>query len=165
MKARIPLVIALTLLFTSIAYAQNTATPAPSPAASPAPKPAMSKAQSQRLIIATEKKLWEAWKTRNFKVFKANLSADSVMVSEMGVANKTTALKDLESMPCEVKSYELTDIKVTFLDSDAALVTYKATQDATCGGTQVPAAVWASSAYVKRGGRWFAASHQETVAK
>jgi hypothetical protein len=75
------------------------------------------------------------------------------------------ALKDLEDMPCEVKSYELSDLKVVFLNSSAALLTYKSTQDATCGGTQVPPAVWASSAYVMRSGKWLAISHQETPAK
>jgi hypothetical protein len=125
----------------------------------------MSRAQSQRIIIATEKKLWEGWKNKDMKPFKANLSADSIMIGDMGVANKTTALKDMESMACEVKSYELSDIKVMFLNSSAAIITYKGTQDATCGGQQVPAAVWASSAYVMRGGKWLAASHQETPAK
>jgi uncharacterized protein DUF4440 len=160
MTIRLPLVIVLILVLASLAYAQEAA---PSP--SPAPKPAMSRAQSQRMIIATERKLWEAWKSKDTKPFKANLSADSIMVSEMGVADKTTAIKDLESMACDVKSYELSDLKVMFLNSSAALVTYKATQDATCGGQQAPAAVWATSAYVMRGGKWLAASHQETVAK
>jgi len=117
------------------------------------------------MIISTEKKLWEAWKNKDTKPFKANLSADSIMVSDTGVADKATAIKGLESMACEVKSYELSDIKVMFLNSSAALVTYKSTQDATCGGQQVPAAVWASSAYVMRGGKWLAASHQETPVK
>jgi hypothetical protein len=160
MTKRLPLVIVLILFLTTFAYAQD-ATPSPSPA----PKPAMSRAQSQRMIIATEKKLWEAWKNKDFKPFRANLSADSIMISDMGVANKTEAVKAMEGMPCEVKSYELSDIKVTFLNSSAALITYKGTQDATCGGTQVPAAVWASSAYVMRGGKWLAASHQETPVK
>jgi hypothetical protein len=160
MTARLPLVIVLTLVFTSLAYAQEAA---PSP--SPAPKPGMSRAQSQKVIIATERKLWEAWKNKDIKPFKANLAADAIMIGDMGVANKTTAVKDLESMACDVKSYELSDLKVTFLNSSAALLTYKATQDATCGGTQTPPAIWASSAYVMRGGKWLAASHQETVAK
>ncbi len=160
MTKRLPLVIVLILFLTTLAYTQE-----PTPSPSPAPKPAMSRAQSQRTIIATEKKLWEAWKNKDTKPFKANLSADSIMIGDSGVANKTTAIKDLESMACEVKSYELSDIKVTFLNSSAALVTYKATQDATCGGQAAPAAVWASSAYVMRGGKWLAASHQETIAK
>lgn len=160
MTKRLPLVIVLILFLTTLAYAQ---TPTPSP--SPAPKPAMTRAQSQRTIIATEKKLWEAWKNKNFKTFRANLSADSIMISEMGVADKTAAIKAMEDTPCEVKSYELSDIKVTFLNSSAAVITYKGTQDATCGGTAVPAAVWASSIYVMRGGKWLAASHQETPVK
>ena len=160
MTVRLPLVIVLTLVLTSLAYAQE-ATPSPSPAA----KAAMSRAQSQRTIIATEKKLWEGWKNKDTKPFKAYLSADSIMIGDQGVANKTSAIKDLESMACEVKSYELSDIKVVFLNSSVALITYKATQDATCGGQQVPAAVWATSAYVMRGGKWLGASHQETPAK
>jgi hypothetical protein len=125
----------------------------------------MTRAQSQRAIIATEKKLWEAWKTKDSKPFKANLSADSIMVGDTGVADKATAIKALADSSCDVKSYELSDIKVMFLNSSAALITYKAAQDATCGGTQIPPAVWASSAYVMRGGKWLAASHQETPVK
>ena len=157
---RISLVVALTLAIASVAYAQE-ATPSPSPA----PKPAMSKAQSQKMIVATEKKLWTAWKNKDTKPFSANLTADSVMISDMGVASKADLLKEMAGSQCEVKSYELSDIKVTFLDSSAALITYKATQDGTCAGQALPATVWASSAYVKRGGRWLAASHQESAAK
>ena len=160
MTSRIPLALVVIVLLGTTAFSQE-ATPSPSPA----PKPAMTRAQSQRLIISTEKKLWEAWKAKDMKVFKANLSADSVMIGDTGVASKADALKEMETMTCEVKSYALSDIKVTFLNNDAALITYKGTQDATCGGQQVPAAIWASSAYVKRGGRWYAASHQETPVK
>ena len=159
MKVRLILALVFTFVFASVARSQE-----PTPSPSPAPKPAMSRAQSQKTIIATEKKLWEAWKNKNIKLFKATLSSDSVMIGDSGVANKTEALKALEA-PCEVKSYELSDLKVTFLNSSAALLTYKSTQDATCGGQQIPATVWASSAYVLRGGKWLAASHQETPAK
>ena len=161
---KIPLTLGVLLICALAAMAQQ-ATPSPSPSGSPAPKPAMSRATSQKLIISTEKKLWEAWKTSNIKVFRSTLSADSVMVGDSGVNDKTASLKELEGTKCDVKSYELTDIKVTFLNNDAALITYKATQDATCGGQAIPPAVWATSAYVKRGGKWYAASHQETVAK
>lgn len=160
---RLPLVIVLTLVFASFVHAQTTATASPSP--SPSPKPAMSRAQSQKAIIATERKLWEAWKKQDMKPFKANLSADAVMIGDTGVADKKTSLTAMEGMKCEVKSYELMDIKVTFLNSSTAIMTYKSTQDATCGGEAVPATVWSSSVYVMRGGRWYAASHQETVAK
>ena len=163
MTTRLPLVIVLALVFATFAHAQTTATTSPSP--SPSPKPAMSRAQSQRAIIATEKKFWEAWKNQDMKFFRANLTADAVMIGDTGVADKKTSLTAMEGMKCEVKSYELMDIKVSFLSSSTAIMTYKSTQDATCGGEAVPPTVWSSSVYVMRGGRWYAASHQETVAK
>src|SRR5690349_22073957 len=159
---RFSLVLFLTCALASLAQAQQ---PAPSPAASPAPKPAMSRAQSQKMIIATEKKLWEAWKNKDMKAFKANLSADAIMIGDSGVADKKTAVTAMEGEACEVTSYELSDIKVTFLNSSTAIMTYKSAQDATCGGEKVPPSVWSSSIYVMRGGRWYAASHQETTAK
>jgi len=160
MRRQVPLVVIVILCFATLALGQE---PGPSP--SPSPKPAMTRAQSQKIIVSTEKKLWDAWKNKDTKVFKTYLSADSVMIGDAGVATKTEALKELEGMACEVKSYELSDIKVAFLNNDAALMTYKAVQDGTCNGQAVPPTVWASSAYVKRGGKWFAASHQETPAK
>jgi len=163
MTTRLPLVIVLTLVFASFAHAQTTATASPSP--SPAPKPALSRAQSQRMIIATEKKFWEAWKNKDMKFFRANLAADAIMIGDNGVADKKTAVSAMEGTPCEVATYELSDLKVTFLNSSTAILTYKSTQDATCGGEAVPPTVWSSSVYVMRNGRWYAASHQETVAK
>jgi hypothetical protein len=160
MKRHLPVAALLLLAFASFSFAQTT--PAASP--SPSPKPAMSKAQIRARLIATEKKLWEAWKNKDVKPFKANLSADSVMVGENGVSGKDDAIKELGNTPCVVKSYELSDFKVTFLNSGAALLTYKGTADGTCAGTAIPT-VWSSSVYVNRGGRWLAVAHQETPAK
>jgi len=159
---KLALVFVLTLAFVSLAHAQQP-TASPSPAA--APKPAMSKAQSQKTIIATEKKLWEAWKNKDIKPFRANLAADGLQVGETGVGDKASILKSMEGSDCEVRSYSLSDIKVVFLAGNVALMTYKGTQDATCGGQTIPPAIWASSTYILRGGRWLAASHQETPAK
>ena len=160
MKRYLPLAALLLLAFASVSFAQPTPTESPSPA----PKPAMSKAQIRGRIIATEKKLWEAWKNKDAKPFKANLAADSVMIGETGVAGKADIVKEIASMPCEVKSFELSDFKTTFLNSGTVLLTYKGVADGTCAGTALPA-VWASSVYVNRGGRWLAASHQETPVK
>jgi len=162
MKKQLPIAVVVLLI---CAFATMGQQATPSPSASPAPKPAMTRAQSQRSIISTERKLWEAWKKADMKPFRSYLSTDSVMIGDSGVSNKSDSLKTMEGMKCEVKSYELSDIKVTFLNNDAAIMTYKAVQDGTCGGQAVPPTVWASSAYVKRGGKWWAASHQETPAK
>ena len=162
MRRHVPLLTFLILCLASFAHAQQ-ATPAASP--SPAPKPAMTKAQSQRLIISTEKKLWEAWKNKDVKPFKTALSTDAITVSDTGVDGKDATLKSIANSDCKVNSYSLSDFKLTMLSADVAMLTYKGTQDATCGGTTVPAAVWASSVFIRRGGKWYAATHQETPAK
>ena len=160
MKKYLPLAALLLLALASISFAQTT--PAASP--SPAPKPAMTKAQILKKLSASETKLWEAWKNKDSKPFKASLSADSVMVGDSGVQGKNDAIKDLASAPCEVKSYHLSDWKLTMLNSSTAVLTYKGAADGTCGGNAIPAA-WSTSIWVNRGGRWLTAFHQETPTK
>ena len=119
MKKYLPLAFTLLLALASVSLAQ---TAAPSPSPSPKPKPAMSKAQIQRSLIASEKKLWEAWKNKDPKPFKATLAADSVMVGESGVADKATAIKSITSMDCVVYSYALSDFKLAMASPTVALI-------------------------------------------
>jgi hypothetical protein len=67
----------------------------------------------------------------------------------------------MASMPCEIKSFTLSDWKLSMVDADAAVLTYKGVADGTCGGKPVPT-VWASSLWINRRGKWQAFSHQET---
>src|SRR5258708_32019312 len=134
MKKYLPLVFTLLLALASVSVAQ---TAAPSPSPSPKPKPAMSKAQIQKSLVATEKKLWEAWKNKDPKPFKTTLAADSVMIGEQGIADKATAIKGITA-DCTVKSYSLSDFKLSMANSSVGVLTYKATIDATCSGNSVP---------------------------
>jgi hypothetical protein len=163
MKRHLPLAALVLLMFGSICLAQTQATASPSPA--PKPKPAMTKAQTLKKLSAMETKMWEAWKNHDSKTFQTWLSSDTIMIADTGTSNKAAVVKDIAGTDCDVKSFSLSDWKLTMINSGAAMLTYKATQDATCGGTAVPPAVWASSVWVNRGGKWWALSHQETPAK
>ena len=158
MKRYLPLAALLLLALASVSFAQPTSAASPSPS----PKPAMSKAQIR--IIATEQQVWEGFKSKDVKSFEANVSDDSVMIGYIGVFGKADGLKLVANSPCEVKGYTLTNFKVTFFNSGTALLTYKGATEGTCLGRAVPT-VWASAVYVKRGGRWLKASHQETPTK
>ena len=162
MKRYLPLAALLVIAFASLCVAQPTPSASPSPA--PKPKPRVSKAQLLKQLSASENKLWEAWKNKDPKPFQATLAANSVMIGDNGVADKDTVVKGIADMPCEVKSFALSDWKINLIDSDAAVVTYKGVAEGTCAGTPIPA-VWASSVWVKSGGRWRAFSHQETPVK
>jgi hypothetical protein len=160
MKRFLPLAALLLLALASMSFAQTAPAASPSPAASPKP----TRAQIRNRIIATEKKLWEAFKNKDGQPFRANLSADHVTINETGVMGKNEIATGIANAPCEVKSYALSDFKITFFNAGTALLTYKAVVDGTCAGTAIPK-VWSSSLYVNRGGRWLAASHQETTTK
>ena len=159
MKRHLTLSALLLLALASISSAQTT--PAASPSPPPKPKPVMTKAQILKKLSASETKLWEAWKNKDAKPFKANLTANSVMIGDTGVSGKNDIVKMMASMPCEVTSFQLSDWKLTMLNSGTALITYKGSAEGTCAGAPIPT-VWASSVWVNRGGRWLSATHQET---
>jgi hypothetical protein len=144
------------LAFGTFCFAQD-ATPSPSPK----PKPRLSKAQLQKKLQANETALWNGWKNKDAKPFQNWLAADGVMIGGEGVGAKADVVKMMPSMPCEVKSFTLSDWKLTMIDTNAALMTYKGVADGTCAGKPIPA-VWASSVWVSRNGKWMAFSHQET---
>lgn len=110
-------------------------------------------------LIAMEKQAWETWKNQDRSFQQSLLSEDAVAVSDTGVAGKTQFLNDIFT-DCKVKSYSVDNFKVVMLEKNTALMTYKATQDAMCGGKQMPATQWASSMYMKRGGKWLNVFYQ-----
>jgi len=161
MKRHLPLAALLVLVLAGLSLAQEAT---PSPAPKPKPKPRLSQAVLLRVLSANETKLWEAWKNKNSRQFQLSLASDGVMVGDTGVSSKKDVVAMMASMPCDVKSYTLSDWKLAMVDADAAVLTYKGAADGTCMGTAIPT-VWASSLWVNRRGRWLAFSHQETPVK
>jgi len=144
------------LAFATFCFAQD-ATPSPSPS----PKPRMSKAQLQKKLQTNEMALWNAWKNKDGKPFQTWLAPNAVMVGGEGVGAKADVVKAMASMPCEIKSFTLSDWKMTMINPDTAFLTYKGVADGACAGKPIPT-VWASSTWVNRKGKWMAFSHQET---
>jgi len=119
-------------------------------------------AATEQKLVETEKSLWEAWKNHDSGIFQKALTPESVNVTAMGIQGTEQTVKDAGSSDCKVNSYSLEDTKSTWVDKDAVLLTYKASQDAVCASQKLPSAVWASSLWVKKGSEWKAAFHQET---
>ncbi|MDQ2870937.1 MAG: nuclear transport factor 2 family protein [Acidobacteriota bacterium] len=113
-------------------------------------------------LVAMEKKSWEAWKNRDGRFFQDFLSEDHVEVGFGGVIGKAQVVAGVGSPVCVVKSYAVDRFRLTALDANTAVLTYYADQDTLCGGHPVPSPVWATSLYVRRGGRWWNALYQQT---
>jgi len=159
MKRHLPLAALLVFAFATFCFAQPQPSASPSP--SPKPKPKMTRAQVLKKLSASETALWNAWKNKDAKPFQNWLTSDGVMVGDQGVGTKAEVVKMMADNPCEIKSFTLSDWKISMVDADAAVITYKGAADGTCAGQAIPT-VWASSLWVNRRGKWMAFSHQET---
>jgi len=111
-------------------------------------------------IINLDKQGWEAWKANDATWFEQNTTDGFVSISSDGISSKDEVLKSIPS-DCKVKRYSLADFKFVMLDNNAVLLTYKATQDAVCGGKQAPVKLQVAVNYVRRGGNWFEAMYMQ----
>lgn len=115
-------------------------------------------------IVALEKSAFEAWKAKDKKFFEDHMSEDGQYLEGNGTGGKAQYVKAIIDNNCTVSSYSLDNTKVTMLSKEVALLTYRYTHDVVCGGNPEPSPLWASTMYVKRGGKWLIAFHQEIPA-
>jgi hypothetical protein len=118
----------------------------------------------QTTLEAKEKKAWEEFGKGDGKWFDSFLTKDAMLISDWGINDKTETVKNINTKPCEIKSFKFNNFKAVSLNATAAIVTYEAEQDATCGGQPAPKKVYCSSVYVKVGKDWKGALHQESTA-
>jgi uncharacterized protein (TIGR02246 family) len=115
-------------------------------------------------IVALEKSAFAAWKNKDKKFFEENMAEDGQYLDLNGVGAKAQYVKAIIENNCTVSTYALDNTKVTMLSKDVALLTYRYSHDAVCGGNPEASPLWASTMYVKRGGKWLIAFHQEIPA-
>ena len=118
-------------------------------------------APTKAALMALEKSSFEAWKNKDAKFWNTFLSDKFVGYGSDGKLDKASATKEYTGADCEIKSYALTDDKMTLLGNDAALITFKATVDGTCGGQKLPVISMAASVFVRDGANWKAAFYAE----
>ncbi len=119
----------------------------------------------QETLMSVEKTLWKAWAGKDVGPFEEYLTEDSVNVSGGSMtAGKARVIETATAHDCNVVDYSFSDVAVHPLGADAAILTYRAAQDATCGGEKIPPAINVTSVYVKEGGKWKAACYHESPA-
>lgn len=115
-------------------------------------------------IVALEKRAFEAWKNKDKRFFAEHMSEDGQYLDQNGVGGKAQYVKTIIDNDCTVNGYALDKTKVTMMSTEVALLTYRYTYDIVCGGKPEAGPLWASTMYVKRGGQWLIAFHQELPA-
>src|SRR5581483_7585875 len=121
---------------------------------------------AENSLKAKEQAGWQSWKDKDPKAFQEMIPDDVVNIADGMVEHgKQAILKDLSSGVCTVNNFSLSDFSFQWIDKDAVMLTYTATQDATCAGKKQPGKVIASSLWVKKNGKWMSPFHQETTAE
>jgi uncharacterized protein (TIGR02246 family) len=126
------------------------------------PLPAAADLQAD--LLAMEKTMWTAWGKKDGTPFKTMLTADAVEVvaGTAPVVGRDAIVKSVTTLPCELKSFAFADGKLRKVSADVAIVSYTATQDATCEGKKLPPKLHSTAIYVKQKGKWLQTSYQET---
>jgi hypothetical protein len=105
-------------------------------------------------LLTLEKSAYEAWKSKDAEFWVTFLSDKFVGWGSFGKLDKASATKEYTGADCEIKSYVLSDEQLSLLGKDAALITYKATVNGTCGGQQLPTNSRAAAIYIRDDGKW-----------
>jgi len=119
----------------------------------------------EKALQTNEQAGWQAWKDHNAKPVEGFTPDDAISIADGGVfKGKQQVLKSMTDPRCTVNSFSLSDFSYMWLDRDTVVMTYTASQDATCEGKKQAGKVLATTIWQKKGGKWLSPFHQETEA-
>jgi hypothetical protein len=136
----------------------NELVPAPGYQAATAPE----RSALDKALIANENKVADALMKKDKAAFTALVATDGWSIDGNGVMKTSELVGMLDQLV--IKSYKITDEKVSWADPNTAIVAYKWTGSGTFAGQPFPPIVYASTVWTKKGDKWIAVFHQETEA-
>src|SRR5258706_790254 len=86
-------------------------------------------APTKGAIVTLEKSAYEAWKSKDAKFWDTFLSGKFVGWGSSGRLDKASATRQYNGVDCAIKSYALSNEKMTSLGKGVALITYRITVD------------------------------------
>jgi hypothetical protein len=108
-------------------------------------------------LLEKEKAAWQAFKDKKSDGFKKLVSGQVMAVYAEGVSDMQKELADMQKW--DMKSFAISDYKVTSQGSDTAVTTYKVTVEGTYDGKDQSGAYNAASVWKKHKGEWQAIFH------
>ena len=118
-------------------------------------------------LLAIEKAMWKAWGDHDAKAYSAIMTEDAVSIYADGyaVSGRDKLSAAVGSNTCKLNSFNFSDAKLRQPSADTAILTYTAKQDLTCPEGKMPPKLFATTIYVRQGGKWRWVNYQETAAK
>ena len=116
-------------------------------------------AATESTITDLEKSTWEAYKNKQANAFKALMSKEYYGVYAEGMKTLDGEVADMAKS--DLRDYSFSDIKVVFPHPKLAVMTYKATVQATADGKDISGTYNSGSVWVQQRGKWVDAFHSE----
>jgi hypothetical protein len=116
-------------------------------------------------IIAKEKSSWDLAIKRDADAYKALHASNFFTVSGGGVTDRSHSEASALDAGVRFDQYDLSDFSVTFMGSDAVLVTYRVKATGLDHDRKFVMDSYATSLWMKQNGRWLNAFYQATPAK
>lgn len=113
-------------------------------------------------IVAMEKKAWQSYKDRQAEGFKSLMGSPYTAVYAEGMKDINGELADMSKV--ELRSFELTDTKVTHPTPDVAVLAYTCNAQGSYAGSDISGTYNCGSVYAKQDGKWVGVFHTEVKA-
>jgi len=124
-------------------------------------------ATNEDAMMEKEKAAWQAFKDKKPNDFKKVVSANLMAVYAEGVSDMQKELADMQKW--DMKSFAISDYKVTSDGPDTIVSTYKVAVEGTYDGKDQSGTYNAASVWKKQNGQWQAIFHtnvkEESAAK
>jgi hypothetical protein len=114
-------------------------------------------ATNEDAMLEKEKAAWQAFKDKKPDDFKKLVSAKLMAVYVEGFSDMEKELADMQKW--DMKSFEISDYKVTSDGSDTVVTTYKVAVEGTYDGKDQSGTYNAASVWKKQKGEWQAIFH------
>jgi Domain of unknown function (DUF4440) len=118
-------------------------------------------------LLALDKQATEAYFKGDSKFFEGFLSEKFAEVHGGMRFDKAMALKMIGEGKCDVKPWTLEEPRMSMVDSDTYVLSYKGAFDGTCANDgkseKIPGPIRAATVFVRNGDKWQAAFHGENV--
>jgi hypothetical protein len=114
-------------------------------------------ATTEETMLEKEKAAWQAFKDKKPDDFKKVVSAKLAAVYAEGMSDMQEELAAMQKW--DMKSFAITDYKVTSDGSDTAVTTYKVAIEGTVDGKDQSGTYNAASVWKKQKGEWMAIFH------
>ena len=154
MKKNLTVVLGLTLLVTAaLSVVRLAAQMAPA-----------DRATVEKTVVANEQKISDAFTKKDVATLKTLIGDDGYGTDMMGTNTIAEMYKQLPTMDMKITEQKMSDYKYVWVNPTTVVLTYTWTGKGTMAGQPVPSPAYASTVYTKRGDKWIAVFHQETVA-